>query len=76
MKLNQARTKILIRALQHERDRLISMHADPFEVSEFLREVQQKSDDAQAKKFIEKNKEKPEEVSQNIHPSTGQIVDV
>lgn len=76
MKLNQARTRILIRALQHERDRKISMHQDPFEISEFLREVQQEADRYQEKKFIEVQQAKIAQEEPNIHPITGKIMDV
>ena len=76
MKLNQARTRILIRALQHERDRKISMHQDPFEVTEFLREVQQESDDIQADKFVNLQQSKIDKEPPNYHPITGDIVDV
>ena len=76
MKLNQARTKILIRALQHERDRAISMHQDPFEISEFLREVQTESDKVQANKFVQIQQTKIAKEEPNIHPLSGKIMDV
>jgi D-alanyl-D-alanine carboxypeptidase len=76
MKLTQARTKIIIRALQHERDRLISMHQDPFEISEFLREIQKESDNVQANKFIQVQQDEMDKKEPNIHPITGKIMDV
>ena len=76
MKLSQAKVKILIRALQNERDRLISMHSDPFEVTQFLREVQHEADKVQNEKYIAIQEVKSKSEGSNIHPLSGEIVDV
>lgn len=76
MKLSQAKVKILIRALQNERDRLISMHSDPFEVTQFLREVQHENDIAQQEKFVAIQQAKLKSEGPNIHPLSGEVVDV
>tara|TARA_R100001463_G_scaffold43544_6_gene90842 strand:- start:4201 stop:4359 length:159 start_codon:yes stop_codon:yes gene_type:complete len=52
------------------------MHSDPFEVTQFLREVQHESDKVQNEKYIAIQEVKRKNGGSNIHPLSGEIVDV
>ena len=74
MKLNQAKTTILIKALQQYRDRKISLKQDPSTVQELLKDVQ-KHQDAAATQEYEEHQTRVIEEEPQIHPLTGQRID-